>query len=87
MYFIVDVFAAEMKKILILVYRQNWPLDMQRKLLDQMLQVDSPPELDHGSPVPRQLNSGVRTLQIALGLFLSEGGTTGVHQNGSLWTC
>ena len=69
MYFIVDVFAAEMKKILILVYQQKWPLEIQRQLLDEMLQVDSPPELDRDSPGQRQLNSGVRTLQLALGLF------------------
>lgn len=69
MYFIVDVFAAEMKRILIQVYQKNWPLERQSQLLDQMLQVDSPPELDRDRPGQRQLNSGVRTLQIALGLF------------------
>ena len=74
MYFIVDVFAAEMKKILILVYQHHWPLDIQRQLLDEMLQVDSPPELDIDSPVERHLNSGVRTLQIGLGLFYLKAG-------------
>ena len=69
MYFIVDVIAAEMKKILILVYNQGWPLEIQARLLDEMLQVDSPPEVDETNPEQPHLNSGVRTLQIGLALF------------------
>nr|WP_238718392.1 hypothetical protein [Petrachloros mirabilis] len=69
MYFIVDVFAAEMKKILIQVYYQHWPLSTQRHLLEEMLQVDSPPEVDVSASKPRHLNHGVRALQIGLALF------------------
>jgi hypothetical protein len=69
MYFIVDVIAAEMKKILILAYQRNWPLEIQARLLDEMLQVDSPPEIDEEKPEQPHLNSGVRTLQIGLALF------------------
>jgi hypothetical protein len=69
MYFIVDVIAAEMKKILILVYNQSWPPEIQARLLDEMLQVDSPPEIDDNNPERPHLNSGVRTLQIGLALF------------------
>jgi hypothetical protein len=70
MFFIVDVFAAEMKKILILVYQQEWPLDIQRQLLSEMLKVDNPPEIDPANPEDQpRLNSGVRTLQIGLALF------------------
>ncbi len=69
MYFIVDVIAAEMKKILILVYERQWPLEIQARLLDEMLQVDSPPEIDDENPEQPHLNSGVRTLQIGLALF------------------
>ncbi|MGB7417441.1 MAG: hypothetical protein WA902_24810, partial [Thermosynechococcaceae cyanobacterium] len=69
MYFIVDVIAAEMKKILILAYQQSWPLEIQARLLDEMLQVDSPPEIDEENPEQSHLNSGVRTLQIGLALF------------------
>ena len=70
MFFIVDVFAAEMKKILMLVHQQQWPLDIQRQLLSEMLKVDNPPELDTTDPEDNpRLNSGVRTLQIGLALF------------------
>lgn len=74
MYFIVDVIAAEMKKILILVYKQGWPLEIQARLLDEMLQVDSPPEIDDDHPEQPHLNSGVRMLQINLALFYLKAG-------------
>ena len=70
MFFIVDVFAAEMKKILVLVYQQEWPLEIQKQLLSEMLKVDNPPEIDPSNPEDQpRLNSGVRTLQIGLALF------------------
>lgn len=67
--FIVDVIAAEIRKILIKAYQVRWPVDIQRSLLNELLQVDSPPELDPISIEPKQTNSGVRTLQISLALF------------------
>ncbi|MBF0350855.1 MAG: hypothetical protein HQM11_07465 [SAR324 cluster bacterium] len=75
MYFIVDVFASEMKKILILVYSQKWAPEVQEGLLKEMLMVDNPPDfnkedLDRGV----LMNNGVRVLQIGLALFyLREG--------------
>jgi hypothetical protein len=69
LYFIVDVFAAEMRSLLILVHEQNWPLDVQHQLLLELLQVDSPPQSDPFSVEIKSLNSGVRTLQISLALF------------------
>ncbi len=73
LYFIVDVFAAEMRSLLILVYEQNWPLEIQRQLLDELLQVDRPPQPDPFSAELKHLNSGVRTLQVSLTLFYLEG--------------
>ncbi|WP_055075800.1 hypothetical protein [Pseudanabaena sp. 'Roaring Creek'] len=70
MYFIVDVFAAEMKKILMLAHELNLDTALQSELLFEMLQVDSLPnfmkdDLDKGQFV----DNGVRTLQIGLALF------------------
>ena len=67
--FIVDVIAAEIRAILIRAYKAKWPVEIQRSLLDELLQVDNPPELDPTSLEPHQTNSGVRMLQISLGLF------------------
>jgi len=69
MYFIVDVIAAEMKKILILVHQHHWSSEIQRQLLGEMLLVDRPPEIDAEGLNEPHLNSGVRTLQICLALF------------------
>jgi hypothetical protein len=69
LYFIVNVFAAEMRSLLILVYEQNWSLESQHQLLNELLKVDSPPQPDPLSPDLRHLNSGVRALQISLALF------------------
>ncbi|NJN23607.1 MAG: hypothetical protein HC810_03420, partial [Acaryochloridaceae cyanobacterium RL_2_7] len=44
--FIVDVIAAEIRKILIRAYQAQWPEEIQRSLLLELLQVDNPPELD-----------------------------------------
>lgn len=70
--FIVDVIAAEMRTILIKAYQANWPKEIQRSLLSELLQVDNPPELDPISIEPKQPHSGVRTLQISLALFYLE---------------
>lgn len=78
MYFIVDVFAAEMKRILILVYQYDWDLRVQEELLQEMLQVDSPPEANINDINRSELiNNGVRALQIALGLFYLKVGLSG----------
>lgn len=70
MYFIVDVFAAEMKRILQQVYYQNWELEIQNGLLTEMLQVDSPPDIDREELDRGMLiNNGVRVLQMGLALF------------------
>ncbi|MDG2989460.1 hypothetical protein L3556_00720 [Candidatus Synechococcus calcipolaris G9] len=79
LYFIVDVFAAEMKKILILVHQKNWSEQSQRELLEEMLLLDNPPEAhrrdrhrDHSRDQRDQapnFNNGVRLIQMGLGLF------------------
>jgi hypothetical protein len=69
LYFIVDVFAAEMRSLLIMVHEQDWPLEIQHRLLVELLQIDSPPQSDPLSTELKHLNSGVRTLQISLALF------------------
>jgi hypothetical protein len=70
MYFIVDVFAAEMKEILILVHQHHWSLDAQYSLLNEMLQIDNPPDFTEGDLDRGQIfNNGVRILQIGLGLY------------------
>lgn len=78
LYFIVDVFAAEMKKILILVNQENWAEESQRELLEEMLLLDNPPEADRRdrqrhkqdlSDRAPSFNNGVRLIQMGLGLF------------------
>lgn len=69
MYFIVDVVAAEMKKILMLIHQQHWSEEIQQQLLGEMLLVDRPPEIETDSLMQPHLNNGVRTLQICLALF------------------
>ena len=70
LYFIVDVIATEMKKLLEKVYNEKWDRDLQAHLLGEILQVDNPPDvnkedLDQGVLI----NNGVRILQIGLALF------------------
>ncbi|MEB3338061.1 MAG: hypothetical protein VKJ46_11395 [Leptolyngbyaceae bacterium] len=74
MYFIVDVFAAEMKRILILAYQQNWTLEIQGEFLNEMLQIDSPPDIEGDLDRAQVVNNGVRVLQIGLGLFYLRSG-------------
>ena len=75
MTFIVDVFAAEIKKLLILVHDQAWDLELQDAVLSELLKIDSPPELnkeelDKGAII----NNRVRVLQIGLALFYLKNG-------------
>lgn len=77
MYFIVDVFAAEMKRILILAHEQSWPLEIQGELLNEMLQIDSPPDIEGNFDRAQVVNNGVRVLQIGLGLFYLREGVLG----------
>jgi hypothetical protein len=73
LYFIVDVIAAEIKKLLILANECYWPLSLQGNLLNELLQVDAPLEVDPTNPEePRHRNQGVRTLQIGLALYYLE---------------
>lgn len=68
--FIVHVFATEMRKALVQVYKDEWTMDVQTTLLNEFLQVDMPPEfdkddLDRGT----LMNNGVRWVQMGLALF------------------
>ncbi|MBF0289845.1 MAG: hypothetical protein HQM14_18685 [SAR324 cluster bacterium] len=75
MYFIVDVFAAEMKKVLISIYEKEWDVEVQNGLLNEILQVDNPPDYDK-EDLDRGLliNNGVRVLQMGLALFYAREG-------------
>jgi hypothetical protein len=75
LYFIVDVFAAEMKKILIRTHEKGTPEEVQQQLLREFLQIDSPPDFTRDDLDKGQLiNNGVRVLQMALGLFYLRAG-------------
>jgi hypothetical protein len=70
LYFIVDVIACEMKKLLEKLHREQWDSELQGSLLKEILQVDNPPDfnkedLDQGVLI----NNGVRILQIGLALY------------------
>ncbi|MBF0238251.1 MAG: hypothetical protein HQM12_11145 [SAR324 cluster bacterium] len=70
MYFIVDVFASEMKKLLILLYAEGWDPQLQNALLTEILQVDNPPATERTLLSKGILiNNGVRILQAGLALF------------------
>ncbi len=74
-YFIVAVIAAEMKKLLEKIYHERWELEIQSALVNEILQVDNPPDfnkedLDRGI----MLNNGVRWLQFGLALFYQREG-------------
>ena len=74
LYFIVDVFAAELKKILILVNEAQWDEAMQLELLEEMLRLDNPPDLSQpqNGDRPSSKSTGVRLLQMGLALFYLE---------------
>jgi len=74
-YFDVAVIAFEMKKLLELIHHAEWDKEIQKALLNEILQVDNPPDfnkedLDQGI----QINNVVRNIQYGLALFyLNEG--------------
>ena len=74
-YFDVAVIAFEMKKLLELIHDAEWDKEIQKVLLNEILQVDNPPDfnkedLDQGI----QINNVVRNIQYGLALFyLNEG--------------
>ncbi len=74
-YFDVAVIAFEMKKLLELIHHAKWDKEIQKTLLNEILQVDNPPDfkkedLDQGI----QINNVVRNIQYGLALFyLHEG--------------
>ncbi len=76
LYFIVDVFAAELKTILILVNEQAWEDAIQVELLEEMLRLDNPPDLSQTQngegDRPSSKSTGVRLLQMGLALFYLE---------------
>ncbi len=74
LYFIVDVFAAELKTILILVNEQAWEETVQLELLEEMLRLDNPPDLSppQTGDRPSSKSTGVRLLQMGLALFYLE---------------
>ena len=75
MYFIVDVIATEMKKILEQIYHDGWDIEIQNGMLGEMLQVDSPPDFNKEDMARGVLiNNGVRVLQFGLALFYQREG-------------
>ena len=70
MYFIVDVIATEMKKVLEQIYHDGWDKEIQNGMLSEMLQVDSPPDFNKEDMARGVLiNNGVRKLQFGIALF------------------
>ena len=70
MYFIVDVIATEMKKVLEQIYHDGWDKEIQNGMLSEMLQVDSPPDFNKEDLARGVLiNNGVRKLQFGIALF------------------
>jgi len=77
MYFIVDIFATEMKKVLEQIYHDGWDVEVQNGMLSEMLQVDSPPDFNKEDLARGILiNNGVRVLQFGLALFYLRVGLT-----------
>ncbi len=75
MYFIVDVIATEMKKVLEQIYHDGWDVEIQNGMLGEMLQVDSPPDFNKEDMARGVLiNNGVRVLQFGLALFYQREG-------------
>ena len=77
MYFIVDVIATEMKKVLEQIYHDDWDKEIQNGMLSEILQVDSPPDFNK-EDLSRGIliNNGVRVLQFGLALFYLREGIT-----------
>ncbi len=67
---IVDMFTLEMKQILIQVYQDNWEVEIQENLLNELLQVDMPPNVDKENLDRGSLTGNtVRLVQMGLALF------------------
>ncbi len=70
MYFIVDVIATEMKRVLEQIFHDDWEMELQNGMLSEILQVDSPPDFNKEDLARGILiNNGVRVLQFGLALF------------------
>ena len=68
--FLVDVVAAEMRAVLVALATVDAPLDMQERVLDLMLQLDTVPDVDKNELQTTSIvYSRVRTLQVSLALF------------------
>ena len=70
LYFIIAVLTAELKRILIHIHTLSWDVNVQAYLLDQILGLDTPPDIDRDDRIDYQLtNDGVRDIQISLALY------------------
>ncbi len=73
LYFIVGVFASELRNLLILAHQGGWKHDQMLELLDQFLELDKPPEVAKvGVDKEQIMKSGVRIVQISLALYYLE---------------
>ena len=70
LYFIIAVLTGELKRILIHIHTLSWDINVQAYLLDQILGLDTPPDIDRDDRIDYQLtNDGVRDIQISLALY------------------
>jgi hypothetical protein len=68
--FLVDVFAWELKKILISLHENDYTEEIQKAILGMLLEMDSPPDVDRDEiGQTRIINDGVRVLQVGLALY------------------
>ncbi|MBT4337364.1 MAG: hypothetical protein HOD63_02110, partial [Bacteroidetes bacterium] len=68
--FLVDVFTLELKKILIQLNKLEYTHEFQKEILEFLLEMDSPPDVDRDELGQWQIaNDGVRILQIGLSLY------------------
>ena len=75
LYFIIAVLTAELKNILINIHKKSWDIEIQGELLDQILELDTPPDMDRDEMDDSQLtNDGVRDIQISLALYYLKAG-------------
>ena len=74
-YFDVAAIAFEMKKLLEQIHHERWDIEIQKALVNEILQVDNPPDfnkddLDEGI----KLTNTVRNIQFGLALFYQSEG-------------
>ena len=68
--FLVDVFAYELKKILIRLNELEYAPEFQHDILGLFLEMDNPPDVDRDDLGQwRIMNDGVRVLQVGLALY------------------